>query len=330
MARRRSESQWQRIRLDQRAQVMVLALLLVLATAFYFFQQRSAHEAPPSTAATLPVPDPVAASYTADMLLGNPSGATADPADRNNYLMIKPHFALAYNDQLKTANWVSWRLTRFDLGSAPRKSSFDPDPDLPAHFYRVTHRDYSASGFDRGHLCPHADRAASIDMSFQTFVMTNIIPQSHKLNERAWANLENYCRDLVRRGQRLYIIAGPTGRGGLGSAGPREAIGRGQVNVPAACWKVIVIVNEDGGADDLVKITRQTRVIAVIMPNNDSAVGEVWAMFRTRPAEIEDRAHLNFFQRLQPDVAAALRQKIDTTPIPPPRRNGYAGGGDSR
>ena len=40
------------------------------------------------------------------------------------------------------------------------------------------HRDYTGSGFDRGHMCPHSDRAANEEMSFATFVMSNIIPQA--------------------------------------------------------------------------------------------------------------------------------------------------------
>ena len=45
-------------------------------------------------------------------------------------------------------SWVSWRVTRWDLGESPRKPVFDADPELPPGFYRVTHRDYSGGGFE--------------------------------------------------------------------------------------------------------------------------------------------------------------------------------------
>src|SRR5205823_19151 len=84
----------------------------------------------------------------------------------------------------------------------------------------------------------HADRAATSEMSFATFVMTNIIPQAANVNERAWAHLEEYCRTLVsREHDRLYVIAGPAGRGGRGTAGYKESIAGGRVTVPAQCWK---------------------------------------------------------------------------------------------
>ena len=261
-----------------------------------------------------------AQTESAQMLLGNPSSATADPSRRDNYLMLKPYFDLSYNDSNGTPNWVSWRVTRDDLGEAPRKPTFDPDNSLPPGFKVAVHKDYSGSGFDRGHMCPHGDRAANEEMSFATFVMTNIIPQAPNVNRKAWAQLENYCRELVsREHDRLYITAGPTGRGGRGSRGPADSIAGGKVIVPAACWKVIVSVPEDGGNDDLSKLSMGTRVIAVLMPNDEDAVGEEWAPFRTSPAEIEKRTGLKFFDRVRPDVAERLRQQVDRTPIAPPR-----------
>ena len=108
------------------------------------------------------------------LLLGNPSKATDDPREKDNYLEKKPYFALSYNSSKGTPNWVSWRVTKADLGDAPRKLQFDPDSDLPKGFRHVTHKDYNGSGFDRGHLCPHSDRAADKDMSYATFVMSNM------------------------------------------------------------------------------------------------------------------------------------------------------------
>jgi endonuclease G len=42
---------------------------------------------------------------------GNPSGATADINQPNNYLMQKPEFALSYNAIRVGQNWVSWHLS---------------------------------------------------------------------------------------------------------------------------------------------------------------------------------------------------------------------------
>jgi endonuclease G len=220
---------------------------------------------------------------------------------------------------------VSWRVTQADLGTAPRKQIFDADNTLPQGFKVVTHKDYSGSGFDRGHMCPHSDRAATRDMSFATFVMTNIIPQAPNVNQKAWAQLEDYCRDLVRREHdRLYVISGPAGQGGRGSNGPAETIAGGKVTVPAECWKIVVVVPGSGNPDDdLSRISPSTRVIAVMMPNDNAAVNEWWSPFRTTVGQIEGRTGYHFFDRLPPEVAQALRQKSDAAPIGPPHPMNY-------
>src|SRR4051812_10076963 len=92
------------------------------------------------------------------LFLGNPSGAAADKAKPDNYLIKKRQYALAYNNSTGTANWVSWRLSKSWLGTARRSNAFAPDLSLPTGFFQVRPRDYDRSGFDRGHLCPAADR----------------------------------------------------------------------------------------------------------------------------------------------------------------------------
>jgi endonuclease G len=254
--------------------------------------------------------------------MGNPSGARDDPADRDNFLMRKPYFALAYNNDKGTANWVSWRLTRDDLGNAPR-APFHPDPDLPRGFRRVFPHDYSGSGFDRGHLCPHGDRAASREASAATFVMTNIIPQAPNVNQGAWNDLEDYCRHLVaREGRRLYIVAGPAGRGGTGKEGHRNTIGEGKVTVPAKCWKVVLVLPEGGDKDDIDKVFARTRVIAVIMPN-DEAVHHDWTSYRTSVRKVEELTGLTFFDRVPAEVIGPLKEKVDEDVVHPSHRRGH-------
>jgi len=197
----------QAARVDPRVQIALLALILiVLLVAAYLSFQSQRNQVPTSTQQP--------GAITPNLILGNPSNATPDPSNKDNYLMIKPFFVLSYNNSKAIPNWVSWTVTQSDLGSAPRKPTFDPDETLPAGFTVVLHKDYSNTGFDRGHLCPHGDRSASAEMSFATFILTNIIPQAPNVNRKAWEQLESYSRDLVERHHdRLYILAGPSGQG---------------------------------------------------------------------------------------------------------------------
>src|SRR5207244_318977 len=96
--------------------------------------------------------------------MGNPTHASSNPSHKNDFLMVKPFYALSYNNVKGTPNWVSWRLSKEDLGTAPR-APFKPDTTLPSGFKKVQPADYSNSGFDRGHMCPHSDRTRNAESS---------------------------------------------------------------------------------------------------------------------------------------------------------------------
>ena len=103
-------------------------------------------------------------------------------------------------------------MSKSDLGKAER-NPFEPDPLLPNGFAKVTANLHTGSGFDRGHMCPSADRADTETNNDPTFYMTNIIPQAPNLNRKTWERLESYCRGLVKKGHVLLICCGPNGAG---------------------------------------------------------------------------------------------------------------------
>jgi len=114
--------------------------------------------------------------------LGNPTGAIADPNNHSHYLLEHPEYTLDFNDNLGEPNWVSWDLTTDDLGGSGRANNFIPDPTLPTTFYAVVTGDYTGSGYDRGHMCPSADRTKSTTANMQTFYLTNMVPQAANNN----------------------------------------------------------------------------------------------------------------------------------------------------
>src|SRR5262245_8947133 len=137
-----------------------------------------------------------APSGNRNLLLGNPSGAIHDPGQPTNYLIERPQYVLSYNRDRGIANWVSWQLTQQDMGEAKRSNVLVADTTLPKGWYRVTTDDYAGSGYDRGHLCPSADRTATQKDNDTTFILTNILPQAPDNNRNTWENLESLSRDL--------------------------------------------------------------------------------------------------------------------------------------
>src|SRR6266700_2673543 len=72
-----------------------------------------------------------------DLPFGNPSGATFDPANKDNFLVVHDSYVLSYNNSRGTMNWIAWKTTCANLGDPIPRSLFEPDPDLPAGFKRV-------------------------------------------------------------------------------------------------------------------------------------------------------------------------------------------------
>lgn len=256
----------------------------------------------------------VVATPTRDnnMALGNPSSATASTSYPNNYLMSKTQYALSYNDSKKTANWVSWHLSTAWIGSTARQDDFRADNALPSSWIKVGGTDYSGSGFDRGHMCPSADRTGSVADNSATFLMTNMIPQSPNNNQITWANLENYCRTLINQGNELYIISGPWGQGGTGSNGYKTSISSKSIVVPAYTWKIVVVLPI--GSDDVNRISTATRVIAVWMQNNQTVNSQSWGFYRTTVDYIENQTGYDFISNVSTTIQSTIESKVDNGP----------------
>jgi endonuclease G len=241
-----------------------------------------------------PAPEPP----SVHLLMGNPSGATANLNLPNNYLMEKPEFALSYNRDRGTPNWVSWHLSADWTGFLPRQDTFRPDPAVPVEWNRVLQTDYSGSGFDRGHVVPSADRneLGSIPLNQATFLMSNMIPQAPDNNQQTWNFMEMDLRNIATSGSELYIVAGGAGTGGSGSnGGVTTTIAGGKVTVPAFTWKVALVLPQ--GDNDISRVDCGTRTIAVIVPNTQGTNPD-WETYLTTVDAVEALTGYDFFSEL--------------------------------
>lgn len=229
------------------------------------------------------------------LLFGNPSGATSDISNFDNYLMINEEFALSYNRSNATANWVAWRITGSDMSDLPRDDSYRPDDRLPNGWARITPGDYNRSGYTRGHLCPSADRDKDPGSMAATFLMTNMVPQTRDLNTGPWAELESDLRSRARRGNDVYVFAGVYGEKGK--------IKR-KLTIPANNWKIAVIISTGSGLES---VDEKTEVVAVDMPNMDGIKNVPWKNYRVTIREIEKKTGYNFLSNL----GQSLQDKLE-------------------
>lgn len=247
------------------------------------------------TAPTDPSASPEANSV--HLAFGNPSNAGSK--DANNYLIVGGGSVISYNNSRGTANWISWKTAAADLGDRLERPDFRPDRRLPSGFTVINYYDYSGSGYDRGHLVPSADRFANPKLNEETFMMSNIVPQTGSLNQYPWNKFESYVREQVRKGFDAYQIAGVYGT--------KDRL-KDKVTVPENCWKVVALVPKGKSVRDL---DRRMRIIAVDMPNVDGIENKKWETYRTTIRNIEQRTGLDLFADLAKETQERLETKME-------------------
>ena len=206
-------------------------------------------------------------------------------------------YTLWYDTLYRQAAWTAHTLTASDVenDNAQRKNNF-----TVCHVARskgwpyASSDDYTNTGYDRGHLVPSADRVTSQPENDATFRLSNVAPQSPRLNRVLWNNLEATLRRLTQRFDTLWIVTGSELKPGL----PR--IGRNGVGVPEYFFKAILAQEGD-----------KYRAIAFVVPNREEIDGTFWA-YAVSVDEAERLSGIDFFPGL-PDV---LETRIESECFP--------------
>ncbi|MBR6103598.1 MAG: DNA/RNA non-specific endonuclease [Paludibacteraceae bacterium] len=207
-------------------------------------------------------------------------------------LVVHSNYCSAFHKKRKQPTWVAWTLSSAETnGKQKRANNFQPDSLLRTK-YRVTTRDYSNSGYDRGHLCPAADNKFSRRAMDECFLMSNMCPQLHELNAGGWQALEDSCRIWAVREDSIVVVAGPV----FQSRRPPFIGTQHKVAVPDAFFKVVLSLR----------------------PGHEKAIGFLFSNSKTPQSvegaarsvrEVERIAKLNFFPRLPKQQQDALETK---------------------
>lgn len=200
-------------------------------------------------------------------------------------------FRISFNAGNHTPNWVAWELLATETdGGYSRSNKFWTDFDVEGC---PGSKDYTNSGFDRGHMCPAGDNKSTKEMMQESFVMTNICPQAGALNKRAWKKLEEQCREWARRDSALIIVCGPVYRDK-----DTKRLGETGVRVPSAFFKAIIA-----------PYVENPRGIGFIFPNMLSP-GNMFS-YAMPIDKIEEITGFDFFHQLPDDIENTIESKIE-------------------
>lgn len=206
------------------------------------------------------------------------------PPSLNARMLTYPGFTVSFNADTHQPNYVAWELTRDEAQSqktSRHSASFAPDPEVEGC---ATLDDYRRSGYDRGHMAPAGDMKWDSVAMQSSFLLTNISPQAHDLNQGSWRALEEKCRDWAVRDSAIVIVCGP-----IFDSHPAPTIGQTGVAVPDRYFKVVLAPYAD-----------PPRAIGFVMPN-----GKVPGGMQTSAMPVDDIEALtgyDFFPALPDDV----------------------------
>lgn len=198
---------------------------------------------------------------------------------------------IGFNPKLHIPNWVAWQLTAEEAdGDEPRTNKFFADENVPGSAESF---DYNYSGYDRGHMAPAGDMKWDKHAISESFLMTNIVPQTKALNSGAWKRLEEKCRTWAKVYGNIYIVCGP-----VITDAPIEYIGDSRVFVPRRFFKAVIALDPEN-----------PRGIGFIMPNGKVAGGMQQAAVTID--EIERITGYDFFSALPDDIENDIESQCD-------------------
>jgi len=149
-------------------------------------------------------------------------------------IIDKQVFTICYDYKMKGAKYVSYTLdgNKVNAVNIKKRHSFYTEKNLPKK-YRSHTRDYTHSGYDRGHLANDASFDYNKKVVRKTYSMANIIPQAPKVNRKTWIKAEKLERKVAVGIGMVNVLNGVV----YSSNPPR--IGKNNIAVPDGFWKMI-------------------------------------------------------------------------------------------
>jgi len=150
----------------------------------------------------------------------------------SNTIELCNSFYVTRYDETKHLAVFSSELAKPNHTSVARTDDFHSDPRLRNS---PTNADYKSSHYDRGHLVPAEDASTTKEME-DTFLLSNMTPQSSKLNRNNWKLLEEKVRKEVNAANKNIVIVT-----GAIYDNSNSTIGASKIPIPIGYYKIVYL-----------------------------------------------------------------------------------------
>lgn len=213
------------------------------------------------------------------------------PTSTTTQVVHHEGYSLSYSESHEQAEWVAYELKRSQLSNASfKRPYFEIDTAVKtgaAHWFN-----YKNSGYDRGHLCPAADRKQSKLLFDETFLTSNISPQKHDFNAGIWNSLEQKIRYWARRYDGVFVVTGGV------LANDLNRIGKEGISVPKCFYKIVIDYNSD-----------QPKIVGFLIPHQNSS--KPLQHFVVPVDSIEVLTGIDFFPKMENKLENELEASAD-------------------
>jgi endonuclease G len=222
--------------LSRKTQGYLVAVILVLVVVAVAWMALSHRTGTPEVARA-PAASPALTASECNGAIFNGAPQVGDPAAAAGARRFCHSFyEVAYSTRLRDPLWSASHVTRAMAQAADgfgRTNVAFAAQDGLAPDEQGDTDDYRGSGYDRGHMTP-ANDAPDEASEKDTFVVTNIVPQTKVLNERLWQYLEASVHQIAERDGEVYVVTGP-----IFDDAPAQVNGR--IAAPASTFKAIYV-----------------------------------------------------------------------------------------
>jgi endonuclease G, mitochondrial len=212
------------------------------------------------------------------------------PNSTTGYIVHHDYYSLSYNEEHEQAEWIAYELKKNQLSrNQYKRPYFIQDKKIKTK--SADWRNFKNSGYDKGHLCPAADRKFSKEAYNETFLTSNISPQNHDFNAGIWNRLEQKTRYWANKYNGIYVVTG----GVLNNSSGK--IGKEKVTVPNHFYKILLNIKNG-----------KTKTIAFLIPHKETK--EPLYKFVVSIDKIEKITGIDFFPKIEDQKENELENNV--------------------